>query len=570
MINIVRHGPSDNSILSRKARVLVQELGWTITNRPDPEARLNYAIPYLDGRNEMGDLPFAAYFTHREDMIPGKVAIWQDRAKKAVLRITSAQQYYEDLANYGATAKITPPLDREKFRPLNTRKGSGNKVGVAGFVYRGGRKGENLLQQAINRAGGKFDFQASGKGWPIPTKLLPYDRLQEFYQGIDILLCTSLVEGIPYPPLEALACGKKIVIPIGVGLLDELPDTPGIERYEAGNIDKMIEALTRAQEIKADPEELRETTARFTAEAWAEGHAEAFAETEEVIEKTAAARKNRKRKDRGIYIVAYGPAARRCARTLIRSINEHMPETPVAVVSETPLPEADYQLTYDDPIDPGARRAKLAIYEMAPKSWKQVIYLDADTELTESIEHIYYCLEAGWEMVFTKDINSRDTVTYLRRNRDPRDYEATLALVKSEEELALAGGVWAFRRGRNSKRYLESWQAEWGEGKYRDQPSMLRAYYQAKVKAIVLGNEWNSFTDTRHDNRAEIIRHYSGGTARTQAMAKRLSEVTIVNTDKKPIERAGLLFMPNSPVLVDSTSTRFKEIKACEYLEIID
>jgi hypothetical protein len=569
MIHIIRSGPGDTSILSRKARILVKELGWSISSHPDPGARLNYALPYLDGRNDLKGLPFAAYFTHREDCIAAKVAIWEERARKAILRITSAQQYYEDLASYGATAKITPPLDREKFQPIKTRKSPGNKVGVAGFVYQGGRKGETLLKEAIAKTGGEFDYQAAGKGWPIPAKLLPYDRLQEFYQGIDILLCTALIEGIPYPPLEALACGKKIVIPAGVGLLDELPDIPGIERYEAGNVNKMIEALTRARETKADPEELREATARFTDEAWAEGHAKAFAEIEDMVQQTGKARRRNKRQDRGIYVVAYGAAARRCARALIRSINQFMPETQVAVASDKPLPEADVHVNHESP-GVGARNTKLAAYELAPQEWKQVIYLDADTELTESIEHLFYCLEAGWEMVFTKDINSRDTVPYLKRNKDAADYNETRELVGADDEIALAGGVWAFRRGPGSKRYLATWQAEWGSGKYRDQPSMLRAYYKTKVRAIVLGSEWNSFTNNRHENRAEIIRHHSGGTARTRTRTPREFELTVVNTSPKPIERAGLLFMPNSPVLIDATSDRFKEIKACEFLEIIN
>lgn len=571
MVHIIRFRCDDNSILSRKARVLVNELGWTIGGQPDPEADLNYSLPYLDGRNTLGDLRFAAYFTHREDCLPDKVEIWKDRARKAALRITSAQQYFEDLSQYGPTAKITPPLDREKFAPSKAmRSTKGNKIGVAGYVYRGGRKGEDLVQEAVKRIGDEYEFKAIGKGWPIPTITLPYDRLHEFYQSIDILLCTSLIEGVPYPPLEALACGKKVVIPEGVGLLDELPDISGIRRYKAGDFDSMIEAIERAREDAADPSDLRETTAPFTVESWAEGHAEAFGELEAMARSTSPKRK-KMRSDRGIYVVAYGNEARYCARRLVKSIRQYMPDTPVAVVSEKPLPEADYSLEYDGQWDVGARKAKLSAYEMAPKDWKYVVYLDADTELTQSIEHLYFCLERGWEMVFTKDINSRDIVPFLKRRKGAADYNETVALVGCEEEIALAGGVWAFRRCPASKKFLETWKEEWGNGKYRDQPSMLRAYYKAKVRALVLGNEWNSFTMNRHENRYEIIRHYSGGTARSRppALEQQALQAVIKNVSRQPVERAGLLFLPNSEVLVSCSAPRFREIKACEALQIL-
>ncbi len=571
MIHIIRLNWHDTSILSRKAQALADELGWAIGGKPDPGAFMNYAFPYLDGRDALEGIPYAAYFTHREDCIPGKVGIWKERARNAALRITSAQQYFEDLSEYGPTVKIMPPLDREKFSPAGKLpQRTRPQIGVAGFVYRGGRKGEDLLVEAIQATGDKYEYKAVGQGWPIQTIHLPYDRLQEFYRAIDIYLCTSRIEGIPYPPLEALACGKKIVIPAGVGIMDELPSIPGIERYEAGNVNKMIEAIDRAAETTADPEELREATAIFTFENWAEEHARAFAEYEQVVIATSAKKKTARRPDRGIYIVAHGPSARKCARRLMNSIREFMPETQVAIATDQALPEADYNITGTEGMDPGARKAKLAAYTLAPAAWKQVIYLDADTEITESIEPLFDALTSGWEMVFTKDVTSRCTVPYLRRQKAPDDYQATLDMIGSTEELVLAGGVWAFRRSPGAKRFLQAWQKEWGTGQYRDQPAMLRAYYQAKVRALVLGNEWNSFTNLAHENRASIIKHYSGGTARNEPTVRMRAQATIVNTGKNPVERAGLLFMPGSAVLVDRGRLNFSEIKACQALQITE
>ena len=568
MIHIIRTRWTDNSILSRKARYLKTELGWTIGDQPDPGAFINYSFPYLDFRTRTEGIPFAGYFTHREDCQPGKVEIWERQAKAAVLRITSAEQYYQDLSQYGATAKITPPLDREKFRPVIWKRSGPVRIGVAGYVYRGGRKGEELVAAAARHYNGKYEFKATGRGWPIPTIDTAYDRLQEFFQQIDVYLCTSTIEGVCYPPLEALACGKKVVVPRGVGVLDDIPDAPGIERYPAGDFNEMIKAIDRVIETKADPADLRETTAAFTIENWAERHAEVFVEYEAAVTKTSSKKRAARRQDRGIFVVAYGGPARKCARRLLNSIRTYMPDTQIAIATDQPLPEADFNLTYEGKLGGGAREAKLAAYDLAPKQWDQVIYLDADTELTESIEPIFKSLESGWEMIFTKDASSRDTVPFLRRNKMPEDFTATRDLIGEEEELVLSGGVWAFRRSPGAKNFMQAWQQGWGKGKYRDQPSMLRAYYQAKVKAAVFGSEWNSFTKHAQENRMSIVKHHSGGTARNHPVFKREAEATVVNISKHPIERAGLLFLPDSPVLVSRAEPKFSEIKACEHLKI--
>jgi len=567
MVHIIRQNPTDSSILSRKARYLAEELGWTIGASPDPDAFINYSFPYLDGRNS--DVPFIAYFTHREDCLPDKVEIWERRAKDALIRITSAKQYYDDLSQYGPTVRILPPLDRDKFSPrLVPIKNSVPKIGVAGFVYRGGRKGEHLVAEAVKRLPG-FEFKAIGSGWPIPTQHVSIDRLHEFYHSIDIFLCTSSIEGIPYPPLEALACGVKVVIPRGVGLLDDIPELAGIERYDVGDIESMIQAIKRVAEIKAKPEDLRETTTVYSIDGWVEAHAKVFVEYENVVAKTTR-QDIKRRSDRGIYVVAYGSNARRCARRLLRSIRERMPETEVAVISDKKMPEADYSLTLPEDVDPGGRLAKIKAYEYAPGNWKEVIYLDADTELNESVEFIFWALEQGWEMVLTKDVNSRDCVKHLKRGKSGPEYEETVKLVGSEREMALAGGVWAFRRCAGAKRFLDGWISEWGDGRYRDQSSMLRSFFKNKVRALILGSEWNSFTNHAGENRVDIILHYSGGTARTSLKLQHVAGDTIViNESDKPIERAGLLFMPSSPVLVNKTKPNFAEVKSCQHLRVI-
>lgn len=595
-VHIIRNRAQTTDILSRKAQVLSDRLGWTMGAQPDPAADLQYAFCYIDYKDPK--LPFAAYFTHREDMRPDKVQLWQDRASSALLRVTSAQQYFEDLQQYGAAVKILPPLDREKFAlvPGKQQNSGSVAVGVAGYVYTGGRKGEEYLQAAIDREpDGIFKWRAMGKGWPVPCRQYDYKDIQKFYQSLDIYLCTSTIEGVPYPPLEALACGTKIVIPWGVGLMDELPDIPGIERYQAGNVEDMLAALHRCAEAKVEPEQLRAATEPFDQEAWAQQHADAFAEVEQVLRHTsrsenatAAAtvalngeRAARQSSDRGVYVAAFGTPARACASELIYSLRKFMPGLPVAVASEEPLPEADYHIAVDEP-GPGARLAKLQIYDLAPKEWRYVLYMDADTEITEPIDHLFWCLEQGWEAVFVKE------VTHNHRHIAPgrgvgvttelNDYNLTLDAILQPEGnkawLSLGGGIISFKRCAAAKRLFDRWfweycySAQWPADYKRDQPSLLRAWFAVKIKALVLGSEWNSFTHWQHENRCNIIRHH-GGRARGSYGHDTGGQVQVKNMSDNAIERGGYEFLPGSTVLCNARRKGFNEVRACKSLQIV-
>jgi len=263
-------------ILRRMSAALLDGTGWTMSASPDANADLNYGFPYLVNVPK----PFAAWFSHREDVLPAKHKLWETRAEQAVLRVTSAPMYEADLEGYGPTVRILPPLDRAKFSPVaaHTRR-TRLVAGVAGYVYGGGRKGENVLAEAlVSEAGRSMDWRAIGMGWPVPTQRVNYDALEQFYQALDLYVCTSIIEGVPYPPLEALACGVPVVIPRGVGLLDDLPDLPGITRYAVGDATDLVRALEWASLDmgQVDRQALRDATEPYTFEGWVQGHIEVF------------------------------------------------------------------------------------------------------------------------------------------------------------------------------------------------------------------------------------------------------------------------------------------------------
>ncbi len=230
-----------------------------------------------------GGRPVAAYFTHREEQPPGnkKAALYDRLAQQMDLRIATCARYGNDLAGYGPTAQITPPVERGRFT-ISARNGRTGPfvAGFSGYTYGNGRKGEALAAQLVARNWPDVQWRASGRGWPVPTASYAWRDLPLFYQSLDVLVITALVEGVPMPPLEALACGVSVVIPQGVGLLDELPTLRGIHRYRRGDAADLAKAFGEAllDRPAVDREWLRAVTEPYSITAWCEQHRAVFQE----------------------------------------------------------------------------------------------------------------------------------------------------------------------------------------------------------------------------------------------------------------------------------------------------
>ena len=526
-------------MLPRMARLLASATGWTAGPQWSESADLNYAFPYLESKRWPADRRYAAYFTHREDDLPAKLRWWNEQARAAALRITSARRYAEELSAEGPTVCIAPPLDRSFFSPGERSAPHGTlRAGVSGFSYTAKgtqRKGEHILRAVLKTdAGKRFEWSAIGRGWPpLKTKRIAQRDVPDWYRSLDLYVCPSVIEGVPYGPLEALACGIPVVIPRGVGLLDELPDVPGIYRYACGDVPSLAEVLADyadAQDIdRFDRDALRATTERFTEEGWISGHMEAFSKLglcapasarelgPDVEESHVSASTSHRpaavglSSAAGIYVVAYGPPARRCAEKLIASVRRHLPGIPVAVASEMPLAAADVHVAAPD-ADLGGRTAKTRMWELAPQEWERVLYLDADIELTADVSFLFEALAAGWEMVCTKDTDGYDLIHSLFR-RDSQEHELGMAALGSDRALQLAGGVVAFRRTENVRRFLAAWYEEWHRLARRDQGAMIRALYAHPIRLLVLGSEWNSFEGIFKGRSAGVL-HHRGGPAR--------------------------------------------------------
>jgi len=548
-VNVVCRNYQEDRVIPRFSRYLADNLGWTVTRTPDPEAEVVYLSAYFESQKckPWPNVPVAAYFTHREEEPPGnsKAKLFDRIAKRVDLRIATAGMYADLLAPYGAAVQMPPPVERERFLPSPhpAPVGGGRMVaGFSGYTYANRRKGEDLVRGILaSKPGQKVEWKASGRGWPVPTTRYAWRDMPGFYQSLDILVVTSRVEGVPMPPLEALSCGVSVVVPRGVGLLDELPDTLGIHRYRRGDAGDLVTALGKAITARGDVdrEALRAVTEPYSVAAWCQAHEEAFVEqfdacgnagmsseiteaeapvsiVEPVSGKQPVAPRN-PTGQRGIYVVAFGDPARGCALKLMESIKTHMSEVPIALCADRKIGLEDLLIVQPDS-DVGGRRAKLRAYDLAPAEWDAVLYLDADTEVVAPIQFYFELIEDGWEFVICKDPHLMDTMHHFRRRNNLDELAETEKQVHTLHTLQYNGGVWSFGRNARVERFFKRWLAEWERHAQRDQGALIRAMYTEPLKTYVLGNEWNTFPKYTKGITTAGLMHYPGDARRWRGM----------------------------------------------------
>lgn len=257
----------DKWILGRYTRILEKRLGWTTSDKPRPDVDVNYYLSYLI--LNVGEKPptrSMAWFTHLEedeksDHPNSKTRRWDWVAQTVDMRLAQAQKYVRLLEKHGPARQMLTPVNTRQFRPCKLR------VGVAGRVYsHPSRKGEELVKRLYEH--GQFEVVASGQGWPCPTRFYDWNAMQTFYQGLDVFVITSKVEGGPDTVIEALACGIPVIGPEDVGMLDELP----IMRYPKGDYQAL---LARLQTIDLARHRRAQAVAHRTEKNWANQHLEA-------------------------------------------------------------------------------------------------------------------------------------------------------------------------------------------------------------------------------------------------------------------------------------------------------
>lgn len=111
-------------------------------------------------------------------------------------------------------------VDLAKFRPANLDRfhTDARKGLVIGWV--GNSKWASELEdfKGVNTILKPAIARLREEGYPVTAffadrqeRHIPHDDMPAYYQSIDVLVCTSKIEGTPNPVLEAMACGVPII-----------------------------------------------------------------------------------------------------------------------------------------------------------------------------------------------------------------------------------------------------------------------------------------------------------------------------------------------------------------------
>ena len=153
-----------------------------------------------------------------------------------------------------------PGVDFNMYFPLKKKPHKNIRIGYLGGLD--GRKNVTLLVEAFNdivRSRSKIELHIGGTGKNLKEfrnlniknaffyGFIPNNKINSFYNSLDIFVFPTLNEGFGFPPLEAMACG----VPVVACNTSSMPEAVG----DAGILvepskEKMVETLNNLIENK--------------------------------------------------------------------------------------------------------------------------------------------------------------------------------------------------------------------------------------------------------------------------------------------------------------------------------
>ena len=143
---------------------------------------------------------------------------------------------------------ITDGIDLKRFKPKNLKRFEKieNRNIVIGWVGNSAWAGTQEDFKGVNTILKPAIKELQEEGYPIETyfadrqeRMIPHEKMPEYYSSIDLYICSSKMEGTPNPVLESMACGVPI-ISTDVGIV---PDAFGDKQKEFILEERTVECL---------------------------------------------------------------------------------------------------------------------------------------------------------------------------------------------------------------------------------------------------------------------------------------------------------------------------------------
>lgn len=157
----------------------------------------------------------------KQEELEGRRHLFTDLVAGYTVGSEKLNSIYSDIPGYPKpTCVVEDGVDLTLFKPKNLQRlqGVGQRGLVVGWV--GNSKWASELEdfKGVHTILKPALEQLRAEGLNVTPffadrqeRFIPHDQMPDYYSKIDVLVCTSKIEGTPNPVLEAMACGVPVV-----------------------------------------------------------------------------------------------------------------------------------------------------------------------------------------------------------------------------------------------------------------------------------------------------------------------------------------------------------------------
>jgi glycosyltransferase involved in cell wall biosynthesis len=172
---------------------------------------------------------------------------------------SSIVDYFKLKKNIEAVYAVYNGINTDFFRPIDCESNKNTKTRILFVGNLTKRKGVDLLPKIMEELGDDYElYFTSGRRTRIPKELklknmislgrLNNKQLLEKYNKCDMILLPSRLEGFGYSMVEAMACGKPVIVTNCSALSEIVKNKENGYLCEINNVDDFVEKIRKIKE----------------------------------------------------------------------------------------------------------------------------------------------------------------------------------------------------------------------------------------------------------------------------------------------------------------------------------